>query len=57
MKIIVSHEDDRPDDMVCPYCCSEEIEMSGDPKYNDEWTCDNCGESFGSWIERKDFKP
>lgn len=56
MKIIVQHEDDMPDDMVCPYCCSDDITMCGDPEYNDMWACYTCGSEFNSWIERRDFK-
>lgn len=56
MKIYVKHEDDRPDDSVCPMCGSEEIVMCGDPEYNDLWGCETCDEEFGAWIERQDFE-
>jgi hypothetical protein len=57
-KIKVQHitGEEEPDDMVCPYCCSENINMCGDPEYNDEWGCYDCEQVFGSWVERKDFK-
>ena len=45
----------RPDDMVCPLCCSEDIAMIGDPEYNDLWTCNDCGADFGCWVERQEF--
>jgi len=30
----------------CPECDSEKIIMTGDPEFNDGWTCETCGEEF-----------
>ena len=34
----------------CPYCESENITMIWDPEYNDMWSCDDCRETFGTFI-------
>lgn len=54
--IVIKEEPVADDDMVCPYCGTEDIQMIGDPEYNDLWGCNNNHE-FGSWIERKEFEP
>lgn len=33
----------------CPFCDSEDIIMIGDPEYNDEWVCEDCDRTFGSF--------
>lgn len=38
---------------VCPHCESEEIEMIGDPEYNDMWHCKKCDKEFGSWKSKE----
>lgn len=53
--IVIREEPVADDDMVCPYCGTEDIQMIGDPEYNDLWGCNNDHE-FGSWVERKDFE-
>lgn len=53
--IRIEYEDPTPEDMVCPFCGSEDIEMIGDREYNDLWACNNEHE-FNSWIERQDYE-
>ena len=36
----------------CPHCDSEDITMIGDPEYNDEWECDDCKNTLGSFKQK-----
>jgi len=36
------------EDIICPTCHYSDMEMTGDPEYNDWWYCKNCEHSGGS---------
>lgn len=38
----------REEDIICPECGSPNLEMVGDPEYNDEWKCEDCNHIGGS---------
>ena len=35
-------------EIICPVCGFGNMDMIGDPEYNDEWSCENCGHIGGS---------
>lgn len=38
----------QEEDIICPECNFSDMDMVGDPEYNDEWSCKNCGHNGGS---------
>ena len=40
----------------CPKCGSEDLNMIGDPEYNDCWECEDCKEIFGAYVCKEESK-
>lgn len=41
-------EETEEEEIICPKCAFGDMQMVGDPEYNDEWHCENCGHYGGS---------